>query len=366
VREPRAHVDMLERERAAMQMPQVPVMQELPADQRRRTRVHLRGSYLALGDEVTAEVPACWPPLPADVPRDRLALARWLVARDNPLTARVQVNRAWEQLFGRGLVATSGDFGTQGDRPTHPALLDWLASEFRDDHWSWQRLLRRIVLSATYRQSSVVDPAARARDPDNVWLTRGPSFRLPGELLRDQALATSGLLVRRVGGPPVMPPQPDGVWGQIYSGDRWVTSTGDDRYRRSLYTLWRRTSPHPAMTTFDAPSREYCVVHRVPTNTPLQALVTWNDPQFVECQAALAARVLAECAGGDSMRLRHMFRLCLLRDPDAAELQRLGAFLTGERAAQRRAQRTESDIEQGVWTACASVLMNLDEYVTRG
>ncbi|MEC7583361.1 MAG: DUF1553 domain-containing protein, partial [Planctomycetota bacterium] len=354
--------------------PLLPVMREMPAYKRRTTHIHLRGSFLSKGDEVSATVPAVFPPMPEDAPRNRLGLARWLVSRDNPLTARVQVNRFWEQLFGRGLVATTEDFGTQGDRPSHPLLLDWLAAEFMEDGWSVKRLLKRIVLSSTYRQSVVPADGVRERDPHNLLLTRGPSFRLPAEVLRDRALAVSGLLQHQVGGPSVMPDQPQGVWAQIYSGAKWQVSPGADRYRRSLYTFWRRTSPHPAMTTFDAPSREFCVVSRVRTNTPLQALVTWNEPQFVEAARALAARVLRE-GGDDDERLDRMFWLALLREPDAGERERMLAFVRGElrqfaadpEAARSLVPATESDaVRHAAWTMCASVLMNLDEFLTKG
>lgn len=351
----------LDARRAAIAVPLVPVLQELPADQRRTTRLLRRGSFLTPGEPVTAGVPACWPALPADAPPDRLAFARWLVAAANPLTARVQVNRVWEQLFGRGLVSTGEDFGRQGEPPTHGELLDWLACEFRDGGWSWRRLLRQIALSATYRQSAAADAAARERDPDNVWLARGASFRLAGEVLRDQALAVSGLLVQRVGGPSVMPSQPDGVWGQIYSGEAWRTSDGADGHRRSLYTLWRRTSPHPAMTTFDAPSREFCVVRRVRTNTPLQALVRWNDPQFTACAAALAAAVRT-WPGDDDARLEQLFARCLVRSPQPAEVARLRVLLDDER---QRADGDAAAREHTAWSRCASVLMHVDEFVAR-
>jgi len=358
----RARTTELQRERATLQGPLVPVLQELPADQRRTTHLFLRGSFLSPGEVVTPDVPACWPPLPADAPRDRLAFARWLVATDNPLTARVQTNRIWEQLFGRGLVATSEDFGRQGDPPSHPELLDWLARDFVDEGWSLKRLLRHLVLSATYRQSVAAPADVRERDPHNVWLARGPSFRLPAELLRDQALLCSGLLQRTVGGPSVMPEQPPGIWGQIYSGEKWQTSAGGDRHRRSLYTMWRRTSPHPTMTTFDAPSREFCVVRRVRTNTPLQALVLWNDPQFTECAAALAARAQREAgAGDDAAVLARMWHIALLRAPTAAEVQRLLAFVRDERHL-----GAGDDAKAQAWTRCASVLLSLDEFVTKG
>jgi hypothetical protein len=372
----RSEIAAVERERTELEGPLVPVLRELPADRRRTTRIHRRGSFLDQGDAVQPGVPACWPPLPDGAPRDRLALARWLVSADNPLAARVQVNRFWEELFGRGLVVTSEDFGTQGQKPVHPRLLDWLAAEFRDDGWSVKRLLRRMVLSATYRQDSAAPAALRERDPHNDLFARGPSFRLRAELVRDQALAVGGLLSPKVGGPSVMPPQPDGVWGQIYSGARWQASEGEDRHRRSLYTFWRRTSPHPAMTVFDAPSREYCVVRRIRTNTPLQALVTWNDAEFVAAAQALAGRVLAERPDGDdAARLERLFRRCLLRAPDAAERERLLAFVRAQRArlavdgarARQIAAADGPDAgERAAWTLCASVLLNLDEFLTKG
>jgi hypothetical protein len=357
----RARTAELQRERGELQGPLVPVLQELPAGQRRTTHLFLRGSFLTPGEVVTADVPACWPSLPPDAEHDRLAFARWLVASDNPLTARVQANRIWEQLFGRGLVATSEDFGKQGEPPSHPELLDWLARDFVDEGWSLKRLLRHLVLSATYRQAVAVPAELRERDPNNVWLARGPSFRLPGEILRDEALCCSGLLQRALGGPSVMPEQPAGVWTQIYSGEKWQTSAGADRHRRSLYTFWRRTSPHPAMTTFDAPSREFCVVRRVRTNTPLQALVLWNDPQFTECAAALAARAQREAGSGDDAAvLARMWQLALLRAPTAAETQRMLTFVRDEQ------RRGGDDASAHAWTRCASVLLSLDEFVTKG
>ena len=207
-----------------------------------------------------------------DQPVNRLGLARWLVDENNPLVARVAVNRLWEQIFGRGLVETSEDFGTQGAPPSHPELLDWLATEFIAKGWSQKALIRTIVLSATYRQSSAVTPELAERDPYNRLFARGPRVRMEAEMVRDVALAASGLLSAKMFGPSVFPLQPDGIWNMPYSSDKWTTSTGEDRYRRSLYTFWRRTSPYPSFMTFDATSRELCTVRRVRTNTPLQAL----------------------------------------------------------------------------------------------
>jgi len=353
--------------------PAVPVLRELPEGKRRTTRVHLRGSFLTQGDVVTPSTPKVWPGLAAEAPQNRLGFARWLVSRDNPLTARVVCNRIWSELFGRALVGTLEDFGSQGELPSHPELLDWLAAEFMDNGWSLRHLLRTIVLSATYAQSSAQTPELAQQDPDNRWLARGPSFRLSAEMLRDQALAVSGLLAATVGGPSVMPPQPDGVWMQLYSGARWQTATGPDRYRRGLYTFWRRTSPHPAMMVFDAQSRESCVLRRQRTNTPLQALVLWNDPQFDEAAHALARRTLAECAGRDDAgRVRWLWRQCLLRDPTPSEQARLLTLLEGERHADD-AKATQAslgggagpDHELAAWHVLAGVVMNLDEFVTK-
>jgi hypothetical protein len=301
------------------------------------------------------------------------------VSRDNPLTARVLANRIWAELFGAGIVATLEDFGSQGDAPSHRELLDWLAAEFMDGGWSLRRLLRTIVLSSTYRQDSRQDAARRERDPDNRLCWRGPAFRLSAETLRDQALAVSGLLVERVGGPSVMPPQPDGIWLQLYSGARWRTAEGPDRYRRGLYTFWRRTSPHPAMLVFDAQSREACVLRRQRTNTPLQALVTWNDPQFHEAAQALAARVWREDdrpgEAGDAARAERLWSLCLLRPASRAERRTAQELLEGERrrfaadpaAAQALVARGAAGAphELAALTVLAGVVMNLDEFVTR-
>jgi hypothetical protein len=372
----RARIAAAERDLEAQLGPAVPVLRELPADRRRTTRIHRRGSFLDQGDAVTPGTPAVWPPFPADAPRDRLGLARWLTAADNPLTARVLANRVWSELFGQGLVTTLEDFGTQGERPSHPELLDWLAAEFRDRGWSLRSLLRTIVLSATYGQSSVQTAAQRERDPQNRWLARGPSVRLSAEILRDQALAVAGLLAPRVGGPSVMPPQPDGVWMQIYSGERWVAAEGEDRHRRSLYTFWRRTSPHPAMLVFDAQSREACVLRRQRTNTPLQALVLWNDPQFHEPAKALAARLVAGAGGSDDRdRIDWLWRQCLQRAPVASERDRLLALLADERrqfaADPARAQAmvggtdATAAVEQAALVVVVAVVMALDEFVSK-
>lgn len=302
------------------------ILRELAADKRRVTRIHERGNFLNPGAEVEPATPAAFHPFPQDAPRNRLGLAQWLVHPDNPLTARVQVNRFWSRLFGRGLVESEEDFGTQGLAPSHPELLDWLATEFIRLNWDMKALLKTIVLSSTYRQSSDVAPGLYERDPYNRLLARGPRFRLDAEMIRDQALAASGLLSRKLGGPPVMPWQPDGIWLVVYNGEKWETSKGEDRYRRSLYTFHRRTAPYPSMITYDAPTGEVCTIRRVRTNTPLQALTTLNDPVMMEAAQHLALRTLREAGRSNKERAEHLFRAVLLRPPSAPELKRLLAL----------------------------------------
>ena len=246
------------------------------------------------GEQVYAGVPEILHPLGDDQMPNRLGLARWLVDARNPLTARVAVNRAWEQLFGRGIVETSEDFGTQGTPPSHPELLDWLATELVGSGWRTKALHKLIVTSATYRQSSAAPPALVERDPYNRLLARGSRVRMEAEMVRDATLAASGLLSRKIGGPSVFPPQPDGIWDIPYSSEKWIPSEGEDRYRRGLYVFIRRSATYPSLITFDATSREHTTVRRVRTNTPLQALTTLNDEAFFEAARALAARVLRE------------------------------------------------------------------------
>ncbi|MEX0741956.1 MAG: DUF1553 domain-containing protein, partial [Phycisphaeraceae bacterium] len=253
----------------------------------RQAHIMQRGMYDAPGEPVERGVPDALPPLPEDAPRNRLGLAKWLLSDQQPLTSRVTVNRYWQQLFGAGIVETAEDFGVQGEFPSHPDLLDHLAVTFREDGWDVKNLMGQMVLSSTYRQTSRRSPELQERDPENRLLARGPRFRLDGEVLRDQALALSGLLVEEIGGPGVKPPQPDGLWKAVgYSSSNTSNFKADtsreDIHRRSIYTFWKRTSPPPQMTVFDAPSRESCIVRRERTNTPLQALAVMNDVQFVE------------------------------------------------------------------------------------
>jgi hypothetical protein len=304
------------------------------------------------------------------------------VSDQNPLTARVTVNRLWETLFGRGLVRTLEDFGSQGERPSHPELLDWLAVEFMEKGWSQKQMLREIVSSATYRQSSDVSPALLERDPDNRLLARGARYRVEAEMVRDMALAASGLLAEKLGGPSVYPRQPDGVWNVPYSEMKWETSAGEDLHRRSLYTFYRRSSPYPGLVTFDAPSREMCTVRRVRTDTPLQALTTLNDPVFVEAARALAQRMAREGGTRAAERIAYGQRLCTARRPAEPDLEALVAFFgrekarfAGDAAAARAvaglpepvpgSALPESPAEAAALTMVASVLLNLDATITR-
>ena len=373
--------------KAKPKFPTVPVMQELPASKHRKTHVMIRGNFLSKGASVTPGIPSAFHPFPKLAPMNRLGVAKWLIHPDNPLTARVAVNRFWARIFGVGIVETEEDFGTQGELPTHPDLLDWLAVEFQQD-WDVKRLLRLIVTSATYRQSSA-HKAARPRpggsggtrpagfgDPRNRLLSRFPRVRLEAEMVRDQALSLAGLLRTKMNGPSVYPPQPPGLWRAAFNGQRkWPTSTGADRYRRGLYTFWRRTVPYPSMATFDAPSREICTVRRIRTNTPLQAFVTMNDPVYVEASQALARRIVAK--GGTTARSRAAFalRLCLVRPPKPAQVAAVLKLYRGElshyqqdNAAAKKIAGTATDFdaaELAAWTVVGNVLLNLDGVLTR-
>jgi hypothetical protein len=365
-------------------LPSSMVMAEL--DPPRPTFVLDRGRYDAPGDPVTpAALEALLLPWPEDAPRNRLGLARWLTHPRQPLTGRVVVNRVWAQLFGTGIVKTLEDFGVQGEWPSHPALLDWLARDFIDGGWDLKRLFREIVLSATYRQTSAVPSGLVATDPENRLLARGPRVRLPAELIRDQALAVSGLLCRDIGGPSVYPYQPAGLYeGMVvdagYPGTKWLQGKGDDLRRRSLYTFWKRTVPHPVMLTLDAPDREFCSVRRSRTNTPLQALLLWNEEGFLEAARHLGVRMWREGGERDADRLRFGMRLVTGRVPDERELAvlertlgRLRAEFTASPADAERllaigeSPRDESvpAAEQAAAMSVASMLLNLDETLTK-
>ena len=358
----------------------------------RPTHVLIRGDFLRPGATVEAGTPSILPPPKGTGPKTRLHLAHWLMDLTNPLTARVITNWVWHHYFSRGLVATLEDFGTQGEKPSHPELLDYLASEFMRPSppplspqgrgvgvrgWSLKALHRLIVTSATYRQASQERPELAARDPQNILLARQSRQRVEAEVIRDLALACSGLLTRTIGGPSVRPPQPAGISDLTYAGSaRWVESTGPDRYRRGLYTWFQRTSPYPMLMTFDAPDSNLCIVRRERSNTPLQALTLLNDAVFVECAQALGRRIIAEQPGSPEARIRHAYRLCLGREPSPAEADRLlqlfeellqscrarpddAAKLAGKQAA------GGSVAETAAWVALARAILNLDEFVTR-
>jgi hypothetical protein len=362
-------------------IPSVLVMQELAASKRRTTRIHERGNFLSPGAEVTAAVLPLpgFPTISADQPADRLALARWLVDPGNPLTPRVMANRVWARLFGTGLVETEEDFGALGALPSHPALLDRLALSLRDEGaWSLKRLMRTIVLSRTYQQSAHVDAHGLEIDPANRWLSRAGRLRLTAEQVRDQTLAVAGLLCPTIGGPSVMPPQPDGLWHSTYNGSNWINATDADRYRRGLYTYWKRTTPYPSMTAFDAGSREVCQVRRIHTDTPLQALVTLNDPVFLEAAAGLAGRMVT-APGGPEARAERGLRLALVRTVRPDEVAAVvTAYQQAEMAfashpadalalltSAHAVRRAGAEVDQAAWTVAASVIINLDEFVTR-
>ena len=335
----------------------ISVMQEMAKP--RDTHILTRGQYDQPGEKVSFTVPASLGKLPANAPQNRLGLAHWLVSRDNPLTARVAVNRLWAQCFGDGLVRTPNDFGLQGEAPTNPELLDFLAVRFRDGDattkpWDIKALLKLIVMSTTFRQSSNFTPDLLVRDPDNRLLARGPRFRLPAEIIRDQALAVSGLLVPKIGGPSVKPYQPPGLWEAVsYNGEAvYQPDTGEATHRRGLYTFWKRQSPPPDMLTLDGPTREVCTIRRPRTNTPLQALLLLNDANYQEAARALAMRALAEKSG----RLAKAFQLATGRSPESAELTELKAFLDEQLA---------HTSEINAWTMTASLLLNLDEVQTQ-
>jgi hypothetical protein len=359
----------------------------------------VRGQYDQFGTKVEPNTPDSLPPFPPNAPRNRLGLAQWLVAPEQPLTSRVIVNRYWQLLFGTGLVTTAEDLGSQGEQPTHSELLDWLACEFQKstqppvagtslEKWNIKAFIKLLVTSATYRQQSRVTPEALKLDPQNRWLSRGPRFRLHAELIRDQALTVSGLLKHRIGGTSVSPYQPGDLWTELSSrGDssNWtaqsfVQSHGDDLYRRSMYTFWKRTCPPVQMSTFDAPDRETCTVRRARTNTPLQALITLNDPTYLEASRKLAERVLREAPSDFSQRLQFLFRTVTCRIPTDREMAVLARTWEQQRLHyQQQPQKIDAllsigespadgslePLELASWTMLASCVLNLDETITR-
>ena len=362
-------------------IPTTMVMQEL--DKPRDTFMLNRGEYDKPGEKVTAAVPVSLTPLPKDAPPNRLGLARWLVDPANPLTARVAMNRYWQNYFGTGLVKTAENLGSQGERPSHPELLDWLATEFIRTGWNVKAMQKLIVTSATYRQASKVTKPLLEKDPGNRLLARGPRLRLPAELIRDQALAVSGLMAGKIGGPSVKPYQPAGLWEELSYNPKslgYIVDEGENLYRRSMYTFWKRTVPPPSMTTFDAPGREICAVFRSRTSTPLQALALMNDVTYVEAARALAQRMLTEGGATTEQRIGYAFRLATARPPQPGELKimlnayqtRLAEYQKDKAAAQKlvevgKSKRNEKlDLsELAAGTAVCNLILNLDEIVTK-
>ena len=345
-----------------------------------------RGEYTKRREQVKPNTPDVLPPMPADASPNRMALANWLTAPQHPLTSRVAINRLWQQVFGTGIVKTAEDFGSQGERPSHPQLLDWLATEFIQTDWDIKRMVRLLVTSATYKQTANVTDQVLDKDPDNRLYARGPRYRLDAEMIRDQALAVSGLLHQKIGGPSVKPPQPDGLWNAVAYTDsntaRFVQDEGKDKvHRRSLYTFWKRTAPPPQMAIMDAPSREVCTIRRERTNTPLQALMLMNDPQFLEAARALAERILKEGGPTIQEQLAFGFELATARLPDEREISilqstlenHLSQFQSDPESAQQLIKIGESmasesieTIKLAAWTMIANLILNLDEVLTKG
>ena len=378
-------LDALRLQRAAVEKPIPTAMVMAELKKPRETFVLARGDYRNHTDRVEAGVPAMLPPLEAGAPRNRLTLAKWLVQPGHPLTARVAVNRFWQMYFGIGIVKTQEDFGVQGEPPVHPELLDWLATEFVRTGWDMRAMQRLIVTSSTYRQSSKDTPALLETDPENRLLARGPRFRLPAEMIRDTALAASGLLNDEIGGPSVLPYQPAGLWEELAFGDGFSAQTyeqshGKDLYRRGMYTFWKRTAPPASLAAFDAPDREKCTGRRALTNTPLQALVLLNDPTYVEAARALGQRAMLEGGKDEKDRIAYAFRLATARRPSRQETGVLRTLLEAQLASFARNQAAAAKLlavgesprdkrldpaELAAWTTVASVILNLDETVTR-
>ncbi len=380
--EERRRLASVKKQLAAIKPATVPIMRELKQDKMRLTKIQRRGNWQDLGDQVEAGVPEAFHDLPGDRPADRLALARWLISRENTLTARVTVNRFWEKIFGIGIVRSTEEFGSQGELPTHPELLDWLAVDFMEHGWNVKRLLRQFVMSRAYRQDSLCSHTHQERDPENLLLARGPRHRPTGEQIRDQSLYVAGLLSEKTGGPSVRPRAPNlGLKTAFGRNNDWATSAGEDQYRRSIYTEVRRNAPYASFQAFDAPNREVCTIRRNRSNTPLQAFVTLNDPVYVEASQALARRIVNEAsAASTESRLDQAFEICLSRQPDSHERKTLAALyedaLKIYQADTVAAAKLASDPlpapdknanipELAAWTTLANVIINLDEFLMR-
>lgn len=338
------------------------IMREQGGFTRPAAYIRERGTFTSKGELVYADVPSALNPLPRNAMPNRLGLAEWLVSDDNPLTARVAVNHFWEAIFGHGIVETSEDFGTQGDPPSHPELLDWLATEFMRDGWSMKKIERLMVTSATYRQSSRATPDLISRDPYNKLYARGPRFRVEAEMVHDIALSVSGLLSNKMYGPSVFPYQPQGVWDIPYSDDKWIQSKGEDQHRRAIYTFIRRSAPYPSLVTYDAPSREFCTVRRVRTNTPLQALTSLNDPYFFDAARAMARRMTTQGGSSEADRITYGFRLAVSRRPTQKELEDILTFYRRQLTEHRGSGDAS---EAAAWTMVANVLLNMDETISK-
>lgn len=347
----------------------VPIIQQRPTNAQRETRLFIGGLWLNKGKILTEGVPELLNPKKAPA-TNRLEMAKWLSSTENPLTARVMVNRLFDKLYGRGIVSTLGDFGTTGTKPSNLPLLDYLAVEFQTTHkWSVKSMLREMVLSATYRQDHNTTPDIAKLDPLNILLARGPRTRLSAEMIRDQALATSGLLTTKIGGSSVMPPQPDGIWQTVYSGAQWKTATGPDRYRRAVYTYWKRTSPYPSMITFDAPSRDICSAQRIPTNTPLHALITLNDPVYLEASKALANRMTKEGGQDITSQINYAYQLTTQHPPTPKTIQLLTdlhqKLLADYQKHPEKSKEIAETPQLAADTVIANTIQNLDTALTK-
>lgn len=347
-----------------------PIMVEKPAAFSRTTHLFERGNWLVQGEKMYPQIPQIFQ-TEAKADQNRLDLANWLVSKQNPLSARVMVNRIWAQFFGKGIVATLGDFGTMGEAPSHPALLDWLAVNFREEQaWQLKKLMKLIVMSATYQQSAQTDQSTFEKDPDNQWLARSPRVRLSAEQIRDQALKVSGLLSGKMYGPSVMPVQPEGIWQVSFSNAKWKTSAGEDRYRRGIYTYLKRSAPYPSFLTFDAAGREVCISRRITTNTPLQALVSLNDPVYIEAARSLAKRVISQGSTPDQ-QLSRAYAICMGWQPSPEKLAVLQSlYQKTKEYYEKHKEEVEAialsdDLELAVFTIVANSLMNMDEFINK-
>jgi hypothetical protein len=350
----------------------LPILIENPNYMARPTFVFERGNWMIPGEKVSAQTPKELGTWKKEWPANRLGFAYWLTAPENPLTARTLVNRVWDQLFGRGLTATLEDMGTQSDPPTHPELLDYLAWKTVQDYdWSIKSLIREIVTSATYQQSATISTAAFQKDPKNQWLARGPRFRLSAEQIRDQALASTGLLSPKMYGKPVMPAQPEGIWQTVYNGESWTESEGEDKYRRSVYTFLKRTSPYPSFISFDAGSREVCLSKRLVTNTPLQALATLNDPVYLDAAKSLSQKVWVESGKNPEVAIKKVYQQLLLLPISESKKKSMMQLFATAKLEFEKDPKARADFFQGADAGLAALavttnaMMNLDEFLTK-